>query len=154
MCYQIHLPDFVLTYGTDGTEIPIKKHKRQLKIPGWINYAKASHIGGQSIQAVIFLEHRWPQRRMGFKDTYICKIATKVIPSHFNNLSQGINHFYSTDTWTVKSSNVTFFQNSNTFNYKLNTAFPFIQTQKYSVRFSWRILHSDSTSRFFDKDII
>jgi hypothetical protein len=34
-------------------------------------------------------------------------------------------------------------------------ASPLIETQKYSsVQFSWNILHSDLTLRYFDKDIV
>jgi hypothetical protein len=82
-CYQIHLPDVVLTYVTQRTEAK--------KLPGWDYYTKLQlhYFKLQFFWSITDFNTEWV-----FKDMYVCSIPTKVTESCFKIR----NHFYSRDT--------------------------------------------------------
>jgi hypothetical protein len=82
MYVPTHLPNFMLIYLTQKTKLLVKKHKRQLKLPGWKYYAKLSYATVQSIQIAIFVENHYLQQLMSFQ-RYICSMATKFIGPYF-----------------------------------------------------------------------
>jgi hypothetical protein len=82
MCFQIHFPNFVLTYLIQRTVMQ-----------NWV-IPQFNQFMLQFLWNITDFNGEWI-----FKEMSICNMATEVIKSDFKILSKGISHFCSINSW-------------------------------------------------------